>query len=138
MTRPAVAPSDSYTRPAFPGRLGASLAENAGHSLIEALIALAILLGVLAPTGSALAVLLAHQSAGDRVSALAHAEHALEYTLVHEAFSDSTAIAGQPALEIRRTVVREGELATIVITAGRPRARHPFVMLHATVFAREP
>jgi hypothetical protein len=137
MTRPAVAPSGLHTRSPFPGRLGARLAEDAGHSLIEALIALAILLGVLAPAGGALAVLLAHQSAGDRVSALAHAEHALEYALVHEAFDDSTAIAGQPPLEIRRTIVREGELATIVITAGRPRARHPSVVLHATVITGE-
>ena len=112
--------------------LGVECAE--GHTLLETVVALALLVAVLVPAGAALGLLAARPGAGEKAEALQVAERALERTLADQRFQAQTWSVGEGRWQVERRVEAEGEVLMVHVLVYRRSQEEPRVELQTARF----
>jgi type II secretory pathway pseudopilin PulG len=101
---------------------------EAGATLVETLVALAILMTVLIPVIGFMAVLAGNHQAMEKVQALNYAQHSLESELLDQAWSDSLYLPDE-RWSIERSVETDSTLVFIRVEVFRRGKPDPLVKL---------
>ena len=103
-----------------------------GYSLVEVLVALAILAAVLVPTSAFFVYAASHPMNKDKIEGLSLARTEMELTLAQQIESDSLYYLDNNRWLIKREVVRSNELAHVSIQAFRKDTLRPAVVTFKT------
>lgn len=125
--RPHASQEPAPTR--HPPASHAALADEHGYTLVEVVVAAALLLAVLVPAGAALTTF-AGQRPGERLALATRSAHAaLEKTLSEQSFVTDTLNLPAAPWPIHRTVHRERGLVVVTVATGPPQSPRPLVTL---------
>lgn len=103
-----------------------------GYSLVEVLVALAILAAVLIPTSTFFVFVAKHPMNKEKIDGLSLARTEMEWTLLHEISSDTLYTTEDNRWLIEREVVRENELAKVSVKAFRRDTLRPPIVTFKT------
>lgn len=110
---------------------------EAGHTLAESAVAVALLFTVLVPAAMFLVFLTTQPRTAHQAEALALAQAHMEETLALEAFEDATKRTPDAAWRLTRTVAFEGDLVLVAVAVYRRDRRTPLVTLETARLAPE-
>lgn len=115
-----------------------SIRGEAGHTLAESAVAVALLLTVLVPAAMFLVFLTTQPRTAHQAEALSLAQALMEETLARAAFEDATTRTPDEAWTLSRTVAFEGDLVLVSVAVYRRGRPTPLVTLETARLAPEP
>ena len=109
-----------------------------GYTLIETIVALALLVTVLVPLGGMLGLTVAGRRVEERIRALQLAERAMERTLARKAYQDATRWMEKRRWRIERAIDRQADVVEIRVSVYRKDRTVPLVELRTARHFCEP
>ena len=99
------------------------------HTVAEAAVALALLVGVLLPAGTFMGSLMTARQGGDYAAALRQAQTVLEQTLAEESYGTAAWTSADHRWHVERKAYRQHGLVFLTVHVRRSAGRRPLVTL---------